>query len=237
MPEFATVEELLKEIMREQGMTAPELAQKSGVKLRTLNSYLQGERSMSAETGIRLFGVLGWDEATYWTAVVALATRASPELYALATEQRVKRIRERQPDLAKSVREYLAELRLRLTRLNATDEEIGAAIDLLGAPQLAAFYRVTDGADPSEEDLLRGMRHIVEGLILTQFAIRDFKRNQTPQVPVFDEDKRLESDEQVAARVEARGNPPKERVEDVFAAADEAHSHPPAKKAGGKGKP
>lgn len=73
MPEFTTVEALLKELMRREGMTAAELAEKAGVKLRTLNSYLQGERSMPPKVGAELFIAVGWTEKAYWNATAAMS--------------------------------------------------------------------------------------------------------------------------------------------------------------------
>lgn len=70
MPVFTSLGDLLKELVRREGLTAAALAERSGLKLRTVNSYLQGERGLSPKTALPLFRAVGWDEALFQKAAV-----------------------------------------------------------------------------------------------------------------------------------------------------------------------
>lgn len=57
-----------------------------------------------------------------------------------------------------AVREYLAELRLRLTKANVPEEEIEEAMDLLRSPQLFRYFKDGELVAYSESDALDGVK-------------------------------------------------------------------------------
>jgi transcriptional regulator with XRE-family HTH domain len=65
-----------------------------------------------------------------------------------------------------AVREYLAELRLRLTKASVPDEEIEEAMDLLRAPQLFRYFKDGEMIDYSESDALDGVKSIANDVII-----------------------------------------------------------------------
>lgn len=75
-------------------------------------------------------------------------------------------------------REFLAEFRLRLTREGAEEDEIDEAMDLLRSPQLFTFYKGRNPAEYSEDELVRGMKAIAEGVIIP--VLRERGRNVPP---------------------------------------------------------
>lgn len=73
------------------------------------------------------------------------------------------------------VREYLAELRLRLTKGGALEEEIEEAMDLLRSPALFTFYKGGTPSEFNEEDVLRGMKALAEGVVIPELRDRGRK--------------------------------------------------------------
>lgn len=78
-------------------------------------------------------------------------------------------------NLPLAVREYLAELRLRLTKGGAAEEEIDEAMELLRSPQVFTFYKGGAPSEYNEEDVLRGMKAIAEGVIIPELRDRGRK--------------------------------------------------------------
>jgi transcriptional regulator with XRE-family HTH domain len=73
VPVYTSLGELLKDLARREGLTAAALAERSGMKVRTVNSYLQGERGLPAKTALPLFRAVGWDEETFRKVAVQIA--------------------------------------------------------------------------------------------------------------------------------------------------------------------
>lgn len=69
-------------------------------------------------------------------------------------------------NLPLAVREYLAEVRLRLTKGGATEEEIDEAFDLLRSPEVFSYFSGGKLNEFNETDVLDGMRSIVENVII-----------------------------------------------------------------------
>lgn len=78
-------------------------------------------------------------------------------------------------NLPLAVREYLAELRLRLTKGGAQEEEIEEAMDLLRSPALFTFYKGGTPSEFNEEDVLRGMKALAEGVVIPELKDRGRK--------------------------------------------------------------
>lgn len=78
-------------------------------------------------------------------------------------------------NLPLAVREYLAEFQLRLTKGGATEDEIEEAMDLLRSPQLFTFYKGGAPSEYNEEDVLRGIKGIAEGVIIPELRERGRK--------------------------------------------------------------
>lgn len=77
--------------------------------------------------------------------------------------------------LSQPVRTFLAETRLELTKGGASDEEIEEAMELLTAPQVRSYFMGGARRDRSEEDVLKGMRALVEAVIKP--TLRELGRN------------------------------------------------------------
>lgn len=91
-------------------------------------------------------------------------------------------VRERPPlearharNLPLSVREYLAEFRLRLTKGGATEEEIDEALELMRSPQVFTFYKGGALSEYSEDEVLRGMKAIGESVVIPELRERGRK--------------------------------------------------------------
>lgn len=78
-------------------------------------------------------------------------------------------------NLPLAVREYLAALRLRLTKGGASDDEIEEAMDLLRSPALFTFYKGGAPSEFNEQDVLRGMKAIAEGVVIPELRDRGRK--------------------------------------------------------------
>lgn len=78
-------------------------------------------------------------------------------------------------NLPLAVRSYLAELQLRLTKGGATEEEIDEAMELLRSPQVFSFYKGGAPSEYNEEDVLRGMKAIADGVIIPELRDRGRK--------------------------------------------------------------
>ena len=79
---------------------------------------------------------------------------------------------QRSSGLSLPVRQYLSELHLRLTLGGATEEEIEEAMALLRAPQVFSFYKGGVVNDYSDEDILRSMKGIAEGVVIPELRER-----------------------------------------------------------------
>jgi transcriptional regulator with XRE-family HTH domain len=78
-------------------------------------------------------------------------------------------------NLPYSVRVYLDELRLRLTKGGADEEEIDRAMQLLRSPSLFTWYSVGTPKELPEEKVLQGMKAVAEHLILPELRSRGRK--------------------------------------------------------------
>lgn len=91
------------------------------------------------------------------------------------TSQSAKRMSRLARNLPLAVREYLAELRLRLTKGGAAEEEIEEAMDLLRSPSVFSFYKGGAPSEYNEHDVLRGMKALAEGVIIPELRDRGRK--------------------------------------------------------------
>jgi hypothetical protein len=71
--------------------------------------------------------------------------------------------------LSAAEREYLAELRLRLTRAGVDVEAIERAETLLKSPSVFSYFAGGGLNEYSEEDVLNGMRSMAEDVIIPRF--------------------------------------------------------------------
>lgn len=73
------------------------------------------------------------------------------------------------------IRVYLDELRLRLTKAGADEEEIDRAMQLLRSPSLFTWYSTGTPKDLPEEKVLQAMRAIADAVILPELRARGRK--------------------------------------------------------------
>lgn len=78
-------------------------------------------------------------------------------------------------NLPLAVREYLAEFRSRLRQGGASDEEITEAIELMQSPQVFTFYKGGALSEFNEDQVLRGMKAIGEGVVIPELRERGRK--------------------------------------------------------------
>lgn len=78
-------------------------------------------------------------------------------------------------NLPLAIREYLAELRVRLTKGGASEDEIDEAFDLLRSPAVFTFYKGGTPSEFNEEDVLRGMKALAEGVVIPELRDRGRK--------------------------------------------------------------
>jgi transcriptional regulator with XRE-family HTH domain len=74
-----------------------------------------------------------------------------------------------------AVREYLGEFRSRLKRGGASDEEITEALELMQSPQVFTFYKGGALSEFNEDQVLRGMKAIGEGVVIPELRERGRK--------------------------------------------------------------
>lgn len=75
-------------------------------------------------------------------------------------------------NLPYSVRVFLDEFRLRITKAGATEEEVERAMQLLRSPSLFTWYSVGTPRDLPEEKVLQGMQAVAESVIIPELRQR-----------------------------------------------------------------
>jgi transcriptional regulator with XRE-family HTH domain len=78
-------------------------------------------------------------------------------------------------NLPLSVREYLADFQLRLVRGGAAEDEVEEAMALLKSPEVFTFYKGGVPSEFNEDEVLRGMKAIGEGVIIPTLQERGRK--------------------------------------------------------------
>lgn len=183
MAEVRTLGQLLDALRRQKRLTVAELARGAGVNYRTLVKYLRDERTLDLEAAVPLFWLVEWDVARVSQAAGLFATGQSldpdniqlPRTGAVALSEPFVITPRHARNLPFEVRKYLAEFRLRLTNAHVPDEEIEEALELMQSPQLFTFYKGGVPSEYNEEEVLRGMKAIGEGVVIPELRERGRK--------------------------------------------------------------
>lgn len=166
--------ERLKALMEARGLKNPDVAKAGGVDPVTVSQWRSGRQQPSDATLERIAPILGTTAAFLrfgeltpdQRKVLESSQRGYSEPQFAARHSR---------NLPLRVREYLAELRLRLTKGGALEEEIDEAMELLRSPALFTFYKGGEPSEFNEEDVLRGMKAIAEGVVIPELRERGRK--------------------------------------------------------------
>lgn len=166
--------------MRREGLTAPALAERSGLKVRTLNSYLQGERGLSTKTALPLFRAVGWDERTFQQAAVQVELPSgfalpdfqynTPDGTVVALELKSSR-----PSLPRAFRDTAHEIEREAHRLGASVEDMDyvrasladpdTMVNLLEDPELdrpLTEYEQREELEALKDELLAWVKRRIE---------------------------------------------------------------------------
>jgi transcriptional regulator with XRE-family HTH domain len=164
----------LVQAMRAKRVKNPDVAAALGVHVITVSKWRTGTQPIEPARLGALAEFLDVPES--WLRSGAEAVQESVRV---RDDARADVVRGDQPrharNLPLSVREYLAELRLRLTKGGADDEEIDEAMDLLRSPQLFTFYKGGAPSEYNDADVLRGMKGIAESIIIPELNERGRK--------------------------------------------------------------
>jgi transcriptional regulator with XRE-family HTH domain len=174
VPAYDDLADLVNELRQRRGLTVAQLAEATGEKKRRLDSYFQKERTMPGLLAAVLLRELGMADTAITSAVGAITGGDSYSLDGAAAAGGSV-VDTREPgdpgprhlrNLPLEVRVYLEELRLRLTKGGATEDEVDRAIALLRRPSIFSWYSVGTPKDLSPEKVLQTMKAITEGVIL-----------------------------------------------------------------------
>lgn len=176
VPEYSTLSEMLKDQMKRRGLTAAELAERSGVPLSTVNAYLQGQRGkrgIPAERASKLFHAVGVSEEQVAAASGAFAVgRVFTMNFDAALERAVQEARESVP-LPNRLRLRQNEVERELIEIGATDQEVADfRRSVRDNPLLAALFRGGAPQRLTNEEMLQLFDGVAEGFkaIITQLV-------------------------------------------------------------------
>jgi transcriptional regulator with XRE-family HTH domain len=169
----------LKRAREHAGLSQAAAAQKIGIDSVTLSRYERGKMLAPRATRIALASLYraAPEELGLEAGSLGAVPRGTPEREPAVLREHVPEgygARHRR-NLPLAVRSYLAELQLRLTKGGATEEEIDEAMELLRSPQVFTFYKGGAPSEYNEEDVLRGMKAIAEGVIIPELRDRGRK--------------------------------------------------------------
>jgi transcriptional regulator with XRE-family HTH domain len=160
----------LKAAREKAGLTQEVAAAKLGVHVVTVSRWETAGVQARSDTLVRLAELYG-------TSVDALVS--DPHVQGGQHSVDVSRGTNAKSRLARNlplaIREYLAELQLRLTKGGATEDEISEAMDLLRSPAVFTFYKGGELSEFNEADVLRGMKAMAEGAIIPELRERGRK--------------------------------------------------------------
>lgn len=173
--------ESIKRQREKLGITQAELAQRLGVHKQTVVKYEAGAISLPSGRLSALAHALELPIDELFRVAADLKGASVPqdddEMAREADE--LARLSRSAPRHARalplSVREYLGEFRLRLIRGGASDEEIDEALSLMQSPQLFTFYKGGALSEFNEDQVLRGMKAIGEGVVIPELNERGRK--------------------------------------------------------------
>lgn len=151
--------------MTEKGVKNPDVAEAVGVVPNTVSKWRQRLQKPSEEQMERLAAYLEKTESWLRYGDAPRAVNETARLYDAG-----------KPGVyPPATREYLAELRLRLVRVGATDEQIDEAFDLFKAQEVFAFF-VGGTAQPfGEEDILSNVKTFAEEVVIPTLKRRGLK--------------------------------------------------------------
>ena len=141
----------LKEAMTAKGLSNPDIAGALGVHTITVSKWRSGTQPVESHRVPRLAEVLGVTEAWLWGDGESVSEKPNVTL---------------KKAFPAPVREYLAELRVRLVKAGADDEQIDEAFDLFKAPSVFAFYAGGATQPFSDEDILANVKTFAEESII-----------------------------------------------------------------------
>jgi transcriptional regulator with XRE-family HTH domain len=157
--------------MKDRGVSNTEVAEAAAVDPVTVSQWRGDRQAPSDEALVRVAAFLGTSVAflrygpdTRSGSAADLARR-NPD--GSVTTFEVKSTAPRHArNLPLSVREYLAEFQLRLTKGGASEDDVDEAMTLLRSPQVFIYFSGGKLNEYNETDILDGMKSIAEDVVI-----------------------------------------------------------------------
>lgn len=159
-----TLGDRLKTARGAKGLSQQEVADAVGVNRVRVSTWENDGHKPSAENLNALAALFGTTSRTLLTGEPDIQPRTENVSRGTLSEP-FAIIPRHARNLPLSVREFLAEFRLRLTKGGATDEEIAEADKLLLAPDVFSYFAGGKLNEYDEEDVLDGMRSMAEAVV------------------------------------------------------------------------
>jgi transcriptional regulator with XRE-family HTH domain len=159
--------------MKRRGVKNPAVAEAAGVHSVTVSKWRNDVQPPGDEELLKVAAFLdvepSWLRYGNQTTVAETRVPESARDYGTITEPRHARA------MPLRIRIYLDELRLKLTKGGADEEEIDRAMQLLRSPSLFTWYSVGTPKDLPEEKVLQGMKAVADNVILPELRSRGRK--------------------------------------------------------------
>jgi transcriptional regulator with XRE-family HTH domain len=179
--------QVIKRRREELGMTQAQLAERLGVHKQTIVKYEAGSINIASDRLIELAGILGMtfsvtdhdDLNPANILVVKSSEGADVYLKDPRTPTDASQSSVGEPPSARhavnlpySIRVFLDEFRLRITKGGASEEEVDRAIQLLRSPSLFTWYSSGTPRELPEGKVLQSMKAIAESVIIPELRER-----------------------------------------------------------------
>lgn len=154
--------------MTEKGLKNPDVALATGVVPNTVSKWRSRLQKPDDEQMAKLADLLGETEAWLRYGPVEVDYQQLLRDGAFAVSRHAR-------NLPFSAREYLAELRLRLVKAGATEEQIDEAFDLFKSPAVFSFYFGGSQKAFTAADVLNNVKTFAEESVLPTLRRRGLK--------------------------------------------------------------